>query len=273
VALRRRSRWLGRRRNRDEEPVTFGEARQTADGEWEHFDYRPGRLVLMIDGDPGAELARAVADALSGLIDLYSGPWGLQLTPIELADAAAGASEIVAEDVESVLYQYAAEQPTHMIGTNEMHLRDEPVEWALDRLDSVLRDAAAGGGILAALIFLFVSHLEFAFGGDEVRHVLGLEGDEDAPASAIDRVRVEESFHNCFKALEAVLGGHPPTEVRKLRTRLIERGIDPDEKAAFAGHGKEAVIDRIRPLQQTRDKRSAHGGRKESRRARSVSSS
>jgi hypothetical protein len=84
-------------------------------------------------------------------------------------------------------------QPTHTVGMREAHIREEPVEWALDHVDFVLRDADAGGWLLAALVFLFVSQLEFAFIGDDVRWVLGLDEDEDAPQSAIDRVRVAES--------------------------------------------------------------------------------
>lgn len=255
-----RVRWVGWRK-RDEEPVTYGESRQTADGEWGHFDYRPGRLVIALDDGVGVDAAQAVGDALSGFIDLCSGPWGIQLTPVAVPDDVAAAAQIVAEEVEEALEQYAAQQPMHMSQTNEMYIGDDYVEWALDRLGFVLRYPAVGGGLVAASIFLFVSHLEFAFVGDDVPWVLGLDEGEDTPASAIDRVRVEESFHNCFKAVEALLGGEPPRDVHKLRARLLECGVDPDEAVAFPGHDKEAVIARIQRLQQTRDKHSAHGGR------------
>jgi hypothetical protein len=147
--------------------------------------------------------------------------------------------------------------PNLALGTRWAVDVGDGLEW----LDRVIRDADAGGGLLSALVFLFVSQLQFAFMGDDVRYVLEQEEDEDTPDSAIDRVRTEESFHNCFKALEALLGGEPSKDAGKLRERLESLGIDADWPEGFRGRTPETMIESIRRMHTTRDKRSAHGGK------------
>jgi hypothetical protein len=254
-----RFRWVGFE-SRERYSPTIGEGRENERGEWEHFEYREGRLVLELDDGVDVADGQRAVDALSGLIDLYAGPWGMQLTLLELPDEMADAAIIVEEDLADELNRHAFAQPTHMVGTGAMYIDESGPIWSLERVETVLRDADAGGGLLAALVFLFVSQLEFAFLGDDVRWVLGLEGDEDAPQSAVDRVRVEESFHNCFKALEALLGGEPPKDTRRLRARLAAVGVDTVKSSGFPGRPQETMIERIGRLHETRDKRSAHGG-------------
>jgi hypothetical protein len=256
-----RFRWIGWDSRERTIPIT-GELRENEQGEIEHFEYRAGRLAIALDADATRDDAQRAADALTGLVDLYGGPWGYQLTLLELPDKLADAHTLFEDDLSNELLQHSFEQAPHMIGmSNGAHIGEEPVAWALDHVDVVVRNAEAGGGLLAALVLLFISQLEFAFFGDEVRHVLGLDEDEDAPQSAVDRVRIEESFLNCFKALESLLGGLPPREERRLRQRMVAAGIDPDETDGFPGRDNETMLARVMRMRETRDKRAAHGGR------------
>jgi hypothetical protein len=256
-----RCRWIGWDSREQTVPVT-GEVRQGESGEWDHFEYVAGRLVIELDAQAAKDDAQRAADALSGLIDLYGGPFGFQLTLMELPDGLSSAEALMEEDLADELRQHSFEQPLHMIGMGTgVHIGEEPVEWALEHVDTVVRDVDAGGGLLAALVLLFVSQLEFAFFGGDVRRVLALDEDEDAPQSAVDRVRIEESFHNCFKALESLVGGLPPRDERRLRARLLAARIDPDERDGFPSRDKETMLERVMRMRETRDKRAAHGGR------------
>lgn len=254
-----RFRWVGWDSREKTVPV-IGEMRQGESGEWNHFEYVAGRLVIELDAEAAQDDAQRAADALSGLVDLYGGPFGFQLTLMELPDELANAGALIEEDLADELEQHSFEQPLHMIGMGTgAHIGEEPVEWALEHVDTVFRDVDAGGGLLAALVLLFVSQLEFAF--LDVRQVLALDEEEAAPQSAVDRVRIEESFHNCFKALESLVGGLPPRDERRLRERLLAAGIDPDERAGFPSRDKETMLKRVMRMRETRDKRAAHGGR------------
>jgi hypothetical protein len=217
-----------------------------------------GRLVVDLDEGVDRERAQLVADALSGLVDLVSGPWGMQLTLLELPEHLANHELLYAKEVDERSERHGWMMPPNLAFGTRWAL---DVGDSLDLLDPVIRDADAGGGLLSALVFLFVSHLEFAFLGEDVEYVLEQGEDEETPESAIDRVRVEESFHNCFKALEALLGGEPPRDGGRLRERLESLGIDADTPEGFEGRAPETMIERIRRMHMTRDKRSAHGGK------------
>jgi len=94
-------------------------------------------------------------------------------------------------------------------------------------------------------------------------NVLDIMSDNsDIPASQADRVRVETAYQNAFKAIEAVIG-EPPKDKRKLRIKLLEAGINPDEMVGFDLYGmkpgKEAILKKIADMQHNRDKKVAHG--------------
>jgi len=84
----------------------------------------------------------------------------------------------------------------------------------------------------------------------------------DMPSSQADRVCVESAYQNAFKAIEAIIG-EPPKDKRKLRMKLIEAGINPDEKVGYDLYemkpGKETVIKKLVDMHQARDKKAAHG--------------
>ena len=84
----------------------------------------------------------------------------------------------------------------------------------------------------------------------------------DIPASRAERVHIETAYQNAYKAIEAIIG-EPPKDERKLRTKLLQAGINPDEKVGYELYGmtpgKEALIEKLKNMQQTRDKKVAHG--------------
>lgn len=93
---------------------------------------------------------------------------------------------------------------------------------------------------------------------------------ERAPATQVERTRVEAAVWQAFKALEAIIGD-PPKDERKFQNKLQSHGIDPDEQVGFqpcsvpeSEHGDtplEAMSAKIRKMGACRDKRAAHGSR------------
>ncbi len=136
-----RFRWVGWDSRERTVPV-IGEMRQSEGGDWEHFEYVAGRLVIELNAGATQDDAQRAADALSGLVDLYGGPYGFQLTLLELPDELANAETLIEEDLTDELEQHHLEQPLHMIGMGTgAHIGEEPVEWALEHVDVVVRDA------------------------------------------------------------------------------------------------------------------------------------
>ncbi len=89
-----------------------------------------------------------------------------------------------------------------------------------------------------------------------------MSDNSDTPSSQADRVCIESAYQNAFKAIEAIIG-EPPKDKRKLRIKLIEAGINPDEKVGYDLYemkpGKETVIKKLVDMHQVRDKKAAHG--------------
>lgn len=81
------------------------------------------------------------------------------------------------------------------------------------------------------------------------------------PSSIAERARIETAYQNAFKAIEAIIG-EPPKDERKLRVKLIQSGINPDEKVGYEMYGekpgKETILKKIVNMQHIRDKKAAH---------------
>jgi len=82
------------------------------------------------------------------------------------------------------------------------------------------------------------------------------------PKSQTEKARVETAYQNAFKAIEAIIG-EPPKDKRKLKMKLIEAGINPEEEVGCEIYGmkpgKETVIKKLVEMHQARDKKAAHG--------------
>jgi hypothetical protein len=81
-----------------------------------------------------------------------------------------------------------------------------------------------------------------------------------------EKAKVETAVWNTLKSLEAIIGD-PPKNERKLRKKLSDSGIDPDERIGYLWHSTntpdslEPLIEKIRKLSVCRDKRAAHGSK------------
>src|SRR5262249_11010308 len=142
----------------------------------------------------------------------------------------------------------------------------DPIREALNFLPRVL--AAAHGDhdapLPSALLYYKVSTAEFAFLGDSIGWALSDEG-RQSPESRFERTQVEQAFQNAWKALEALLGGEPPTDDRRFRERLQAVGVDPDYRFGHRSN-PEALVDVLKRMRGTRDTRAAHGGRTSAKR-------
>jgi len=96
--------------------------------------------------------------------------------------------------------------------------------------------------------------------GDSISWARSDEG-HDPPSSFFDRAKIEQSFHNAFKTIESVLGGEPPGDDVRFRTRLVAVGIDPDEMVGYKPSAREPLIEVLQRVRKTRDARAAHAGR------------
>ncbi len=108
-----------------------------------------------------------------------------------------------------------------------------------------------------ALHFYQESIRKFAFLGDDLTRVMH---SDEQPQSQADRAAVESAFLEAFKAIEA-LAGEPGREER-LRKRLTNMGIDPDEPVGYTE--KLPIIQRIGQVRDTRDTKAGHGHRPKS---------
>jgi hypothetical protein len=110
-----------------------------------------------------------------------------------------------------------------------------------------------------ALHFYGESLRAFCFLGDDIAEVLSdrLAG----PLSRQDQVRAERAVENAFKAIEAMIG-EPPKRQDRLRRKLEEAGVSPDELIGWQWFGQgpppEPLFTKVKALHQARDKRAAH---------------
>jgi hypothetical protein len=215
-----------------------------------------GRLTLQLDAPHGDVEAQWTTDVLCGLLDLGHGPSGITLEAVEvelpasrvlLADDLLRGLDILDERADAISGMW---WPT-----------DGPIHSALECIGPVLASSPGhyDRGLPGGLLYYRVSTQEFAFLGDSIGWARSDEG-RVPPASFFVRAKVEQSFHNAFKTIEAVLGGEPPSDDARFRRRLSALGVDPDEPVGF-GPDKEPLIDVLRRVRETRDARAAHAGR------------
>lgn len=216
----------------------------------------PGRFVVLKDG-PDPRGAQWIADTLSALIDLIHGPSGTSLSTVEIPREWTERGHVVFDDLERLdAWRFA------YLHDHAWWPTDDPIREALELLPAVLASARGrpDRGLPAALMYYKTSTAEFAFLGDGITWALGDEGDQ-APDSAYERARIEQSFHNAFKALEGLIGGEPPKDDRRFRDRLRTVGVDPGAEFGFPGRRVGPIIETLKNMREIRDQRAAHAGR------------
>jgi hypothetical protein len=242
--------WIGWN-SRDRPSPFYGELNSTG-----VHQYSVGRIIFKPRSGADEEDIAVTLDALAGLMGVANDFWGEQLTVVPVPPRLLAFNVLFSEDMEEAFPTDVPEfvETVMQLGSSAF-VGDEVPEWALDRLDVALADLAE---LVPALVYIFESRKEFHFLGDDIAMV---QREPNAvPLSPIAAIRMETSFHNAYKAMEALLGGEPPRDSGKLRERLEARSIDPEEVVGFADM-REDMMSRVVRLQTTRDKRSAHAGR------------
>ncbi len=232
--------------------------------EWEDEDKHPrsydgetaGRLVLHLSRPYGEIEAQWIADVLDALIDLGHGPFGLSLAALEweLDEVRPRAS------AEEIYNSLDGRDPRAAAVREPWWPGDDPVMVALAALPAVLGSVSSHDhGLPAALLYYKLSTAEHAFLGGDIRWAMSDEGHEPPPLFS-ERAKVEQAFHNAFKAIEALVGGEPSSKDRRFRDRLVNVGVDPDEMVGYRPTPKEPLFDVLKRIRVTRDKRAAHAG-------------
>jgi hypothetical protein len=217
-----------------------------------------GRLTLRLNDGFDEREANWIAEVISALLDLIHGPSGMRLAVAEVDEQTFEHGLDGAEVAQGfdVLDERRADADDGWWPT------DDPIRILLIALPAVLGSAAGDHdqGLPAAALYYKLSTSEFAFLGDSVTWALS-EAGRGVPESAFDRQRVEQAFHNAFKALEALVGGEPSSDERRFRDRLARVGVDVDEPVAFRSLPREPLIEVLKRVRATRDARAAHAGR------------
>lgn len=114
--------------------------------------------------------------------------------------------------------------------------------------------------VIFACNFLMSSYSEYQFMGDSIGEVILAH--EEVPQYINEAVKLENAIHNCYKVVEAICGGTLPTSQKKLKNKLENIGIDPNELVGYETYGvfkKEKIITKIEALRLARNERAAHG--------------
>lgn len=140
-----------------------------------------------------------------------------------------------------------------------MHCVGVP-SYVLDEVWRIVPAIIKSNSLMDATYFYRESIMQAWVADDDVFDIVS--HNSDVPASLAERARIETAYQNAYKAIEAVIG-EPPRDERKLRMKLLHGGINPDEKVGYDPYGmspgKEAILEKLLSMQQTRDKKAAHG--------------
>lgn len=232
------------------------------------MDKRPGKRELrvvsfqILDGVANDDYAQRFADATVATLILIHGqfiwfepmPSALRIPaasvrsyPLDLRKVLGG---------QAVIEHYPELQPWEMkeFFWNWAFVPDSTLANVWRLLPAAIRDP-----FFSAVHYYLASVSEYCFMGDDIGEVLG--NDPQTPFSQKDIVRAENALFNAFKAIEALIG-EPPRDSAKLRRKLSEAGVHPDEivgwQRGHLGPGKEPIMEKIYRLYETRDKRAAH---------------
>lgn len=229
--------------------------------EWLDESGDAGRFLFNVSEGPRFEdehdAASGYADAFAGLLSVPA-PLGYEPEVVELLPEWIEAGEATVQEVEEI-------DPRPPLG-RAVGLRDtwmfeeELIARVLSLIQPTIDDGdAPSWGAFPAVLYYRLSVSELAFSPSDRQFLCGVDRDVE-PETPFERVRLEQSFHNTFKALEALLNGEPPKRLEVLAERLRTRSIDPDDDPVAPDGRGESTAERIVRLHNLRDKASAHGG-------------
>ncbi len=105
-----------------------------------------------------------------------------------------------------------------------------------------------------AVRFFCISQENYYVNSENLDNIL--DHYEDYPKTFAEFSRFETALLNSFKAVEAIIG-EPPKDDRKLFSRLLSIGLDPNEMVGYKQ--KKKLFELIREMNEARDKKTAHG--------------
>lgn len=219
-----------------------------------------GRFTITTgeDGAAGDELAAAVADGIAGVVATMVGIRELSIAPA-LEPEWLERGEVRFQDLEARDgWRTPFGLPTH--AKRGLWMDPERNRLAVEWVEPMLRDGDwRSTGPFPAIIYHRQSLSDMMFGPKEVQEVI--EDRQARPVAPYEAAMVERAFHAGFKGIEALLGGEPSKDERRLWRRLAEVGLDPDLKIVLPDGRDDGLLTRIRRLHEVRDARSAHGGK------------
>jgi hypothetical protein len=237
-----------------EEPVIL----DPPEGSEDWLDKHPeaGRLVILAKDQ---RTAAVVSDAIGAMLALLHGALGMHYPAIEIPAEWVERGEILLADLDALSADWRVPLEERLHPRTGAWVPDRELVTVLEHLGALLSHGdGKDEGALAAVVFWRLSTEDYAFEGDAIAEVLG-ERDE-GPRTPFDQAQAEQCFQNAYKALEALLGGQPPKDEARLRTRLDDARVDPDRVPRLPDE-TGTVLQRVMRFREVRDTKVAHGGR------------
>ncbi len=118
--------------------------------------------------------------------------------------------------------------------------------------------------LLDAVQFIEESISDYVFRGYVVEEVL--KKPEKTPTSQAERVKLETTVWNSFRAVEAILGGEPSKNIRKLIAKIKGAGICPESIISIPTRNEGfSILNGIQFIHDLRDSTASHGLRRRKR--------
>lgn len=223
-----------------------------------------GRLVLWLRNRKNRlRTAIRIVDGISSLFTLFHGvPKPHPFVPEQIPRGSLHNDRLQVTDIEAshkTLHPYSDSSLPLLEFRAELKSSVVISEYTMAYIFFHLPTAVTTNNVFDGLHFYQESVSDFTFLGDDITEVL--RNPDERPTTEADRIRLESSVLNAFRAVEALVG-EPGKNEERFRRRLRYAGIDPDEPVGFRGEPQNTIRDRIAWLHGLRDVAASHGRRR-----------
>lgn len=214
--------------------------------------------LIIGEGERNDELAQSYADAAMMLFSFFENytdfeiPVAYPIPSCIIKDGEVKIEDIIEEDSHREYNERYRELAIYSIFSSCYLISAEVIEDMWKNIPILLDNP----NIFNAVCFYSASIREIHFEGDSIDDAF-MEVDK-TPISKIGLTLAENAILNAFKAIEAIIGDPPKNEAR-LRSKIQDIGLDPDDKMFLYPEFGGSILDEIRRLSLARDKRAAHG--------------
>ncbi len=214
--------------------------------------------LIIGEGERNDELAQSYADAAMMLFSFFENytdfeiPVAYPIPSCIIKDGEVKIDDIIEEDSHREYNERYGELAIYSIFNRCYLLGEELIDDIWNNLPTLLENP----NIFNAVCFYSASIREIHFEGDSIDDAF-MEIDK-TPISKIGLTLAENAILNAFKAIEAIIGDPPKNEAR-LRSKIQDIGLDPDDKMFLYPEFGGSILDEIKRLSGIRDKRAAHG--------------